>query len=219
MHGSAYGFVSLAAQVHQKSPVIEFGSRQLGNHPTLRPLFPECEYIGCDVQEGKNVDRLVDIQSIKSHFEAGCAKTVLACNVLEHVLNPIDALNSIHFLLDRNEGIALIAVPFCFPFHHLPDYWRFTPQIFDELWRFNPRLIFFQGKYQAPHTILVLLAHSVDAFDPVRDHLLEHAGRIPGSVENEKLFLWGGQEQYIANTAANRPDEEDEFYKVLFRDW
>lgn len=112
-------------------PVVEIGSRpaegqeQLAN---LRGLFPGVEYIGCDIQEGPNVDRVEDVHALS--FADDSVGTVLCVEVLEHVADPLRAVKEIHRVL-RPGGIAAFSSQMFFPIHAHPwDYWRFTPEGF-----------------------------------------------------------------------------------------
>jgi SAM-dependent methyltransferase len=112
-------------------PVVEIGSRPAEGQEAkanLRHLFGGVEYIGCDIQEGTNVDRIEDVHHLS--FADNSVGTVLCVEVLEHVANPLRAVQEIHRVLAPG-GVAAFSSQMFFPIHAHPwDYWRFTPEGF-----------------------------------------------------------------------------------------
>ena len=115
-------------------PVVEIGARPADGQESdayLRDLFPGVEYIGCDIQEGPNVDRVEDIHQLG--FDDDSVGTVICVEVLEHVHDPIRAVEEIHRVL-RPGGIAVLTSVMFMPIHAHPwDFWRFTPEGFAHL--------------------------------------------------------------------------------------
>jgi len=86
----------------------------------------------------------IDPQSNASYIADLCCKNddiidsnyfdIIVCTeVLEHTLNPFNAILEIHRIL-KNNGILLLTVPFNFRIHGpLPDCWRFTEHGLKEL--------------------------------------------------------------------------------------
>jgi len=115
-------------------PVVEIGSRPAAGQEKiayLRDFFPGKEYIGCDVQEGANVDRIEDIHALS--FADDSIGTVVCVEVLEHVHDPLRAVKEIHRVL-KPGGVAILTSVMCFPIHEHPwDFWRFTPEGFAHL--------------------------------------------------------------------------------------
>ncbi len=137
-------------------PIYEFGSFQVSEQmefADLRPLFPHKQYIGCDLQEGPGVDRILDLHNIDLPSES--VGTVLCFDTLEHVEDPRQALKEIHRILQPN-GIVIISSLMCFPIHDCPhDYWRFTPEAFKSILKpFSHSFAGFQGVKTFPHTIV-----------------------------------------------------------------
>jgi len=113
-------------------PVVEIGARPASGQEEqayLRDFFHGVEYIGCDVQEGPNVDRIEDIHKLS--FADGSIGTVVCVEVLEHVHDPLRAVQEIHRVL-KPGGIAILTSVMFFPIHEHPwDFWRFTPEGFE----------------------------------------------------------------------------------------
>ena len=113
-----------------RDPILEVGSRDYGNTPDLRALFPTATYLGVDLSEGKGVDLVLDLAGDFSRVDAALAgarfNTVICFSVLEHVANPFKMSENISALL-RSGGQLFLSVPFSWKIHGYPsDYWRFT---------------------------------------------------------------------------------------------
>jgi len=112
-------------------PIVEIGSRPAEGQEEqafLRDFFPGRAYIGCDVQEGPNVDRVEDIHALS--FDDDSVGTVICVEVLEHVHDPLRAVKEIHRIL-KPGGVAVLTSVMFFPIHAHPwDFWRFTPEGF-----------------------------------------------------------------------------------------
>lgn len=76
-----------------KEPIFEFGSLQVSGQEgfaDLRPIFPNREYVGCDMRDGPGVDRILDLHRIEISSES--IGTVLILDTLGHVEYPRIAL-------------------------------------------------------------------------------------------------------------------------------
>lgn len=136
-------------------PVVEIGARAAEGQEhiaDLRPLFPGMEYLGCDVQEGPGVDRVEDVHALS--FEDESVGAVISLDTLEHVADPLRALEEIHRVL-RPGGVVAISSVMFFPIHAHPwDYWRFTPEGFTQLLApFEARLVVPYGYDLMPETV------------------------------------------------------------------
>lgn len=87
-------------------------------------------FVGIDLQEGTNVDRIVDVCSPPDVMAATLGKEpfdlAICCHVLEHTRDPMQAARNIESVL-RPGGLAFISTPWSQAFHAAPDdYWRFS---------------------------------------------------------------------------------------------
>jgi SAM-dependent methyltransferase len=126
----------VAAQLPIAEPLVEIGARvaegQEGD-ADLRAVFGATEHIGCDIQEGPGVDRIEDVHELS--FADASVGTVICLETLEHVADPLRAVQEMHRVL-RPGGVLAISSLMFFPIHAHPwDYWRFTPEGFELLLR------------------------------------------------------------------------------------
>jgi SAM-dependent methyltransferase len=112
-------------------PIVEIGSRPSAEQeqgPLLRDIFPGRDFIGCDLFEGPNVDRVEDVRRLS--FPDGAVGSVVSVDTLEHVADPLRAVAEMHRVLQPG-GVCAIASVMLFHIHEHPwDYWRFTPDGF-----------------------------------------------------------------------------------------
>ncbi len=114
-----------------RGPILEIGSKDYGNTPDYRMIFPAETYIGVDLNKGKGVDVEVDIsgeyENIVSKLKISRFNAIIVFSVLEHCLELSRACSNIEKLLNK-DGLLFVSVPFCWEYHGFPnDYWRFTP--------------------------------------------------------------------------------------------
>ncbi len=128
----------LAQSVGRRAPrILQVGSRTLvsdRNERNWRGLlakrFDSAEFIGIDLLEGSNVDKVVDIcsppKALASALGAKPFDLVICCHVLEHTREPQRAARNIESMLGA-KGLAYVATPWSQAFHATPDdYWRFS---------------------------------------------------------------------------------------------
>jgi SAM-dependent methyltransferase len=145
----------VAAALPIAEPVVEIGARPAEGQQDiadLRQLFGGKEYIGCDIQEGPGVDRVEDVHALT--FADDSVGTLLAMDTLEHVADPLRAVQEMHRVLRPGGVLAMSSVMF-FPIHAHPwDYWRFTPEGFALLLTpFESKLVMAQGWEHMPETV------------------------------------------------------------------
>ncbi len=174
-------FISwLTSKFNPQDYIIEVGSYQVEGqegYADLRPFFNNCEYIGVDIRLGRGVDTIQDVHSLG--IKSKVANWVLCLDTLEHVKNPISAVNELKRIL-KDDGILVISSVMDFPIHEHPhDYWRFTPQIFEEFLKdLNFYKIFFQGDPHKPHTVIGIASNKIN-FNNID---------FPENIAGEKLY-------------------------------
>ncbi|MGE0574585.1 class I SAM-dependent methyltransferase [Reyranella sp.] len=118
--------------------ILQVGSRPLAsdrNERNWRALVARrfgshARFVGIDLQEGTNVDHVVDIcgppRKVLGKLGEEPFDLVICCHVLEHTRHPGKAARNIERVL-RPGGIAYVATPWSQAFHAAPDdYWRFS---------------------------------------------------------------------------------------------
>ena len=107
-------------------PVLEIGSKDYGNTSSFRDFYSTSDYVGIDLEEGENVDHILDLTEslgplAKEHFSLG-----ICCSVLEHVRKPWLMADNISAVI-RPGGSIYISVPWVWRYHAYPDdYFRFS---------------------------------------------------------------------------------------------
>ena len=144
-----------AASFPMDGPIYEFGSylvagqEQLAN---LRPLFPDRQYVGCDMRPGPGVDRIEDLGHLT--LDDGVAGAIICVDTLEHVFEVRKAVDEMIRVL-RPGGLMLVSVPLDFRIHDYPDdYWRLTPSCIARLMApLAATIVGSQGLEGYPHTV------------------------------------------------------------------
>jgi SAM-dependent methyltransferase len=146
----------VAETVDCPGPIYEFGSYQVEGqegYANLRGLFPEREYVGCDMRPGPGVDRVEDVTAIQ--LPDGTAGTVLCIETFEHVFEVRRAFDEVFRVL-KPGGVFVITSPLNFRIHGYPDdYWRMTPNCLRRmLTPYAARVSGYQGHAAFPHTVM-----------------------------------------------------------------
>ncbi len=179
MRASVVALVELAAKtLGARAPVCEIGSRRVegGGDVDLRQFFPGVSFTGIDIVPGPGVDVVRDVGDLSQFIlqdknPFAHAGTVLCCEVLEHAPDPFALAKGLRRIL-RSIGWCLITVPFNFPIHSPPDYWRFTPTGLERLLcqaGFSDWVVFWTEPGAQPDTVAALAwkdkAHPPDGLD------------------------------------------------------
>jgi SAM-dependent methyltransferase len=154
----------LATHFDCATPIVDIGSRQSPNQlvtADLRQFFRGKEYIGCDTELGVGVDRVENIERLS--FEDESVSTLLCVDTLEHVEDPLRAMEEVRRVL-KPDGLVVVTSHMYAPVHYNPDYWRFTPQCFDKLILrgFGARSILVAGEEHFPE-VVAAIATKADA--------------------------------------------------------
>lgn len=125
----SYALVQAAVRAFDlPEPVVEMGSRQVGDYPDawdLRSLFPGKRFIGADFEAGKGVDRIENVERLT--FRDGEVGTLIAVNLFEHVWDIRAGFAEAGRVVGPN-GVAVVSMPFSVHVHRYPcDFWRATP--------------------------------------------------------------------------------------------
>lgn len=110
-------------------PVVEVGSRL----PSAacwwadnRPLRPDLQWVGVDMEAGEGVDVLAMAEVLPEEWTGRFGGAVCS-EMLEHVRRPDMVLSELHRVL-RPSAAVIVTTLTAFQLHGYPDdYWRFTP--------------------------------------------------------------------------------------------
>jgi SAM-dependent methyltransferase len=97
------------------------------DHEGARPFFPDYITVKTlDIDPKSGCDFIADICRYNAQIPSGTFDFIVCTEVLEHTLNPFDAVREMTRLL-KPGGILFGSTPFNFRIHGpLPDCWRFT---------------------------------------------------------------------------------------------
>ena len=97
------------------------------DHEGAKPQFPMSNVETLDIDSSSGATYIADICLNNQDLMQDDTFDVVVCTeVLEHTLNPFEAVKEIYRIL-KPGGVALISVPYNFRIHGpLPDCWRFT---------------------------------------------------------------------------------------------
>jgi SAM-dependent methyltransferase len=141
-----------------QEPIYEFGALQLPGFEefaNLRPFFRGKSYGGCDMREGRGVDKVQNLHDIDVPDES--VGTVITLDTLEHVEFPHKALSEIYRIL-KPGGMVVLSTVLDFRIHDSPaDYWRFTPDGLRSVMKpFSSVFIGSAGRESFPHTVIAI---------------------------------------------------------------
>lgn len=103
--------------------VLEIGASE---SLKVKDLIPECSYFSSDIVTREDIDFQMDLTLPESIFCDQKFDIIVCAEVLEHVVNPFAAVESLSKLLELN-GSIIITTPLNLRIHGpIPDCWRFT---------------------------------------------------------------------------------------------
>jgi len=106
--------------------VLDIGSKDYGNTQSFRDLVEYNNYVGIDMEAGKNVDHVIDLTKTIEPLKENTYDLIICCSVIEHVEYPWIFADNVSKLSTKG-GLLYIAVPFVWKFHGYPnDYYRYT---------------------------------------------------------------------------------------------
>jgi len=130
-------------------------------HNGAKEFFKKSKVMTLDIDINSGADYIADLCSDNSHLIPQNMFDIIICTeVLEHTLNPFNAVKEIHRILKPN-GKAFVSTPFNLRIHGpLPDCWRFTVHglnsLFTEFTEVNIKEISDKERFLMPiqyHTI------------------------------------------------------------------
>jgi SAM-dependent methyltransferase len=208
-------------------PLVEVGARAAEGQESIadmRPIFGAREHIGTDIQDGPGVDRVEDVHALT--FADESIGTIVCLETLEHVADPIRAVEEMHRVLQPGGVLAISSLMF-FPIHEHPwDFWRFTPEGFERLLEpFESKLVLAHGYALLPEGVYGVGVKGPDAkltedrlprVKALRDHWADHTTVDFGPIRMTTRQLWGYTGHYTKlalrrrlHRVLGRPDPVD----------
>jgi len=132
MHTTAYANAALFANTYVRpgNTILEIGSRDVNG--SLRPFFPDCVYLGVDVEPGPNVDYVLS-DPYRIPLPSESCDIILSTSAFEHTEFFWQTFLEIMRLLKPN-GLFYLNAPSNGPVHRYPvDCWRFYPDAAEAL--------------------------------------------------------------------------------------
>jgi len=179
-----------------KGPVLEIGSRawqgeESGNAHSLCKAAG-LDWEGTDIVEGPGVDFVMDVLDPASVAAVGRQwPAVLLFNLLEHVYDPIRALEHAVGLVAPG-GVMVVVGPAVWQLHDYPkDYWRPMPDFFLE---FGER-----HGHEVPVDLMMWLVE--EQAIPVSRFSLENQKQLPCISRPGVFEVWGRRRAYWSRGA------------------
>lgn len=122
------------AYIPRPGRVLEVGSQDLNGSPRTS-FAPGAEsYTGVDASPGRGVDVVLSGELLVQRFGEASFDTVICCETLEHVANPLEVVSQMRRVLKPGGWLVLSSPANGFPIHRFPrDYWRILPDTYRDL--------------------------------------------------------------------------------------
>ena len=115
------------------------------------------EYITFDMITGEHIDVVGD--ALKAPFRDSSFDTIISTQMLEHVEKPWVVVSEIRRIL-KSGGICILTAPFLVPYHADPrDYFRYTKEGLESLFKNEGFEIEESGSYGKPPSVLGEMIH------------------------------------------------------------
>jgi SAM-dependent methyltransferase len=186
-------FVKIVSEtLPAEEPIYEFGALQLPGFEgfaDLRSFFRGKSYVGCDMREGRGVDKVLNLHNID--VPDGSVGTVITLDTLEHVEFPHKALAEIHRIL-KPGGMVILSTVLDFRIHDSPaDYWRFTTDGLKSVLKpFSFVFVGSVGRESFPHTVIAIGKKGVEGGNPSMDLFLPKFEQWKKAWKNPKGKSW-----------------------------
>ncbi len=119
-------FLTEAAARHASGPCRVLDVAPQDNGAVRRFFGPQVTIDTLDIDPAAGCTWTADLCVHNPHVPSGHYDIVVCTEVLEHTLQPFDAMTELHRFL-RPGGLLLLSTPYNFRIHGpLPDCWRFT---------------------------------------------------------------------------------------------
>lgn len=106
--------------------ILEIGSKDYGSTVNFRAMFPDNNYTGVDMEDGKGVDAILDLTQGTGSLHKESFALIICCSVMEHTPRPWVMAEHIVQLLAPG-GKLFLSVPWVWRYHAYPDdYFRFS---------------------------------------------------------------------------------------------
>lgn len=124
----------MLARMEGVKTVLDVGSLDVNGTPKPLVVSRGLEYTGCDIEAGAGVDVVVDITrdfpAVDKAFSGRRFDLVMTLNALEHIFEPLKALDNMLGLV-RPGGALLVVAPCVWEPHSWPsDFYRLLPDFF-----------------------------------------------------------------------------------------
>jgi SAM-dependent methyltransferase len=133
MHTSVLNFFidNIDRSEFEGKRVLEIGSRFVNGsvRPIIEKFMAPKEYVGVDIEAGKNVDLILPVEEIVKRFGHDSFDVVISTEMLEHVLNWRVVIDNIKSVVKPGGLVYITTRSMGFSLHSFPyDYWRYELQ-------------------------------------------------------------------------------------------